>query len=54
MDTTTVEVVTARAVEVQDRVEEELEVEEAIADESESDGRELSIEELEEFFRGLN
>ena len=52
MDTTTIEVVTGRAVELENRVEEEFEVEELSVDESESDAPELSIEELEEFFRG--
>ena len=52
MNTTTLEVVRGRTVQ-EDPVDEELEVEPNL-DEDESDTPELSIEELEEFFRELN
>jgi len=55
MDTTTAEVASAGVVEIEGLSHEEFEVVEAGADdESEVEAPELSIEELEELFRGLN
>jgi hypothetical protein len=56
MDTTTIEVVSARSGHTveESQPDEELEVQAPLMDEDESDAPELSIEELEEFFRGLN
>jgi hypothetical protein len=56
MDTTTIEVVSASSGHTveESQLDEELEVEEPVMDEGESDTPELSIEELEEFFSGLN